>query len=274
MEDGAEVPLVETYSLDNGVDASQFNSLEELTKYLVEQEEKKKKPAGRLPSSSQMCAERGHGEGEVPLVEAYSLDNGVDASQLSILEELTKYLVEQEEKNKKLAGGLSSFSQMCAEQGYGEGEVPRVEAYSLDDGVDRSQFKSQEELVKYLIAQEEKKKKSARRLPSSGRAERGYGEGEVPRVEAHSLDNGVDANQLRILEELTKYLAEQEDKNKKPAGRLPSFSQMCAERGYGEGEVPRAEAYSLDDGVDRSQFKSQEDLVKYLIAQEEKKKKR
>ena len=39
------------------------------------------------------------------------------------------------------------------------GRFRGVEAYSLDDGVDRSQFKSQEELVKYLIAQEEKKKK-------------------------------------------------------------------------------------------------------------------
>ena len=63
-------------------------------------------------------------------------------------------------------------------------------------------------------------------------------------------------------------------KYKKPASsRLPSFSQMCAELGYEEGEVPLVETYSLD-GVDRSQFNSQEELVKYLVAREEKKKKR
>ena len=43
MGEGDEVPLVETYSLDAGVDPGQFNSPEELGKYLVEQEEKKKR---------------------------------------------------------------------------------------------------------------------------------------------------------------------------------------------------------------------------------------
>ena len=173
---------------------------------------------------------------------------------------------------------LPSYSQLCAELGYKEGEGPPVETYALDKGtvLDKELLNDPVALGKYLVEQEEKKKKSAGRLPSSGqmRAERGSGEGEVPQDEAHSLDNGVDANQLRILEELTKYLAEQEDKNKKSAGRLSSSGQMCAEQGSGEGEVPRVEAYSLDDGVDPSQFKSQEELVKYLIAQEEKKKKR
>ena len=172
---------------------------------------------------------------------------------------------------------LPSYSQLCAELGYKEGEGPPVETYALDKGtvLDKELLNDPVALGKYLVEQEEKKKKSAGRLPSSGqmRAERGSGEGEVPQVEAHSLDNGVDANQLRILEELTKYLAEQEDKNKKPAGGLSSFSQMCAEQGYGEGEVPLVETYSLD-GVDRSQFNSQEELVKYLVEREKKKKKR
>ena len=55
---------------------------------------------------------------------------------------------------------------------------------------------------------------------------------------------------------------------------LPSYSQLCAELGYEEGEGPLVETYALDAGVDRSQFNSQEELVKYLVAQEEKKKKR
>ena len=64
-------------------------------------------------------------------------------------------------------------------------------------------------------------------------------------------------------------------KYKKPASRmLPSYSQLCAELGYEEGEGPLVETYALDAGVDRSQFNSQEELVKYLVAQEEKKKKR
>ena len=238
---------------------------------------KYKKPAIEQPSFIQACAEMGEG-GEVPRVEAYALDDGVDASQFKSQEELVKYLIAQEDKKKKSADRLPSSGQMCAERGCGDGEVPRVEAHLLDNSVDASQIRLlEEELTKYLIEQEDKKKKSAGRLPSSGQmcAERGCGDGEVPRVEAHSLDNSVDASQIRLLEEeLTKYLAEQEDKNKRPAGRLPSSGQMCAEQGYGEGEVPRVEAYALDDGVDPSQFKSQEELVKYLIAQEEKKKKR
>ena len=172
---------------------------------------------------------------------------------------------------------LPSYSQLCAELGYEEGEGPPVETYALDKGtvLDKELLNDPLALGKYLVEQEEKKKKSAGRPPSSGQmsAERGCGEGEVPRVEAHSLDNSVDAFQLEILERLTKYLAEQEDKNKKPAGRPPSSGQMSAERGYGEGEVPLVETYSLD-GVDRSQFNSQEELVKYLVEREKKKKKR
>ena len=59
-----------------------------------------KKPAIEQPSFIQACAEMEDGA-EVPLVETYALDKGVDASQFSSLEELTKYLVEQEDKNKK-----------------------------------------------------------------------------------------------------------------------------------------------------------------------------
>ena len=58
-----------------------------------------------------------------------------------------------------------------------------------------------------------------------------------------------------------------------PARRLPSCSEVCAELGYEEGQFLLVETYSLD-GVDRSQFNSQEELVKYLVEREKKKKKR
>ena len=59
-----------------------------------------------------------------------------------------------------------------------------------------------------------------------------------------------------------------------PARKPPSYSQLCAELGYEEGEGPLVETYALDAGVDRSQFKSLEELGKYLFEQEAKKKKR